>query len=53
MFPDIIKKMHADNYGVEGLEVYFDHTPIGTIYFFATKNEFFAEFGYVDDPNYS
>ena len=41
MFPEIIKHMtHAENYGVEGLEVYFDHTPVGTIYFFGTKNEF-------------
>lgn len=40
MFPDIIKKMHSDDYGVDGLEVHYDHTPIGTIYFFGTKNEF-------------
>ena len=40
MFPDIIKKMHSDNSGVEGLEVYYDHTPIGTIYFMSTKNPF-------------
>lgn len=40
MFPDIIKKIHFDNYGVDGLEVYYDHTAIGTVYFFSTKNEF-------------
>ena len=40
MFPEIVKKMHSDNYGVEGLEVYYDHTPVGTVYFFGTKNPF-------------
>lgn len=37
MFPDIIKKMPSYIDKDTGTETYFDHTPIGTIYFFSTE----------------
>lgn len=38
-FPDIIKKIPLRDYGIDGLEVHVDHTPLGTVYFVnATKD---------------
>lgn len=39
MFPDIIKKIPARDYKIDGLEVHVDHTPIGTIYFVRAEKE--------------
>ena len=39
MFPDIVKKMPSRDYGIDGLEVYVDHTSTGTIYFVSAKKE--------------
>lgn len=39
MFPEIIQKIPARDYGIEGLHVHVDHTPRGTIYFVSAEKE--------------
>jgi len=39
MFADIIKKVPARNYGIDGLEVHVDHTSTGTVYFVSAEKE--------------
>lgn len=39
MFPDIIKKIPARDYKIDGLEVHVDHTKTGTIYFVSAEKE--------------
>lgn len=39
MFTDIVKKIPARDYKIDGLEVHVDHTPIGTIYFDSAEKE--------------
>lgn len=39
MFADIIKKIPARNYGIDGLEVHVDHTSTGTVYFVTANKE--------------
>ena len=39
MFPDIIKKIPARDYKMDGLEVHVDHTSTGTIYFVSAEKE--------------
>ena len=59
MFPDIIKKIPARDYKMDGLEVHVDHTSTGTIYFVSAEKEVvfpehshagYSEVDYVDDP---
>ena len=39
MFADIIKKIPARDYGIDGLEVHVDHTSTGTVYFVSAAKE--------------
>lgn len=36
MFPDIISRIPARDYGLDGLTVHADHTSTGTVYFVST-----------------
>ncbi|WP_052506661.1 cupin domain-containing protein [Mannheimia massilioguelmaensis] len=38
-FPQIIKKIPRRDYGIDGLFVYVDHTPQGTVYFVETEKK--------------
>lgn len=39
VFPAIINRMPARDYGIEGLTVHVDHTSTGTVYFVAAEKE--------------
>lgn len=38
-FAPFIKKMRSVDYGIDGLEVYREHTPSGTIYFVMARKD--------------